>query len=145
MTTSLQSTLWNQHYTHENRRVDFLMHHECAGEDLKAAEAALSAQIEEDETVPEGAEYTGYGCWRYRGFTIQAIEQQSQWDGQRFQFVAVAKAQNLQFPQLMQAVIWLDGVRHGMDHPGDKPVMVRRPYQTEDTPVDDATDLTVAT
>ena len=44
----------------------------------------------------------------------------------------------------MQAGIWLDGVRHGMDHPGDKPVMVRRPYQTEATPVDDATDLTVA-
>ena len=88
---------------------------------------------------------TSYGCWRYRGFTIQAIEQENQWDGQRFQFVAVAKTKNLQFPQLMQGGIWLDGVRHGMDHPGDKPVMVRRPYQTEATTVDDATDLTVAT
>ena len=45
----------------------------------------------------------------------------------------------------MHAGIWLDGVRHGMDNPGDKPVMVRHPYQTEANPVDDATDLTVAT
>ena len=56
-----------------------------------------------------------------------------------------AEAQNLQFPQLMQAGIWLDGVRHGMDHRGDKPVMESRPYQTETGSVGYATDLTVAT
>ena len=77
-------------------------------------------------------------------FTIQTMEKENPWDGQLFQFVAVAKAQNVQFPHLMQAGIWLDGVRHGMDHPGDKPVMVRRPYQTEATPVEDTTDLTIA-
>ena len=38
----------------------------------------------------------------------------------------------------------LDGVRHGMEIPADRPVMVRRPYQEEATPLDDATDLTVA-
>ena len=38
----------------------------------------------------------------------------------------------------------LNGVRHGMEYPADKPVMVRRPYQKEATPLDDATDLTVA-
>ena len=46
---------------------------------------------------------------------------------------------------LIQAAAWLDGVHHGMQQASDKPVMVRRPYETEATPVDDATDLTVAT
>ena len=145
LTASLQNTLWNRHCLLEKSRTDFLIAQDSARQDLIAVEEALSVQVDKDELVPDGADYAGNGCWRYRGFTIQAIEQESHLDGQRFQFVAVAKAQNLQFPQLMQAGIWLDGVRHGMDHLGDKPVMVCRPYQTEATPVDDATDLTVAT
>ncbi|WP_392346183.1 hypothetical protein [Parasynechococcus sp.] len=78
MTTSLQSTVWNRHCQHENRRADFLMHHDCAGEDLRAVKEALTQKIEEDETVPAGAEYAGYGCCCCRGFTIQAIEQENQ-------------------------------------------------------------------
>ena len=76
---------------------------------------------------------------------IQAIEQENPRDGRRFRFVAVAKAKKLLFDDLIQAAAWLDGVHHGMQQASDKPVMVRRPYETEATPVDDATDLTVAT
>ena len=65
-------------------------------------------------------------------------------DGRRFKFVAVARAKNFLFDDLIQAAAWLNGVRHGMEYPADKPVMVRRPYQKEATPLDDATDLTVA-
>ena len=76
---------------------------------------------------------------------FQAIEQENPRDGRRFRFVAVAKAKKLLFDDLIQAAAWLDGVHHGMQQASDKPVMVRRPYETEATPVDDATDLTVAT
>ena len=106
---------------------------------------ALSVQVEDDELVPNGAEYAGNGCWRYRGFTIQAIEQKNPLDGRRFKFVAVARAKNFLFDDLIQAAAWLDGVRHGMQQVSDKPVMVRRPYEIGATPLDDATDLTVAT
>ena len=78
-------------------------------------------------------------------FAIQAIEQENPRNGRRFRFVAVAKAKKLLFDDLIQAAAWLDGVHHGMQQASDKPVMVRRPYETEATPVDDATDLTVAT
>lgn len=55
------------------------------------------------------------------------------------------QTKNFLFDDLIQAGAWVDCVRHGMAHPSDKPVMVRRPYEIEATPVDDATDLTVAT
>ena len=145
MTASLQNTLWNQYCAVEKRRTDFLIAQDSARQDLIAVEEALSVQVEEDEIVPPDAEYAGNGCWRYRGFTIQAIEQENPLDGRRFKFVAVARAKNFLFDDLIQAGAWLDGVRHGMGYPADKPVMVRMPYQVGATPVDDTTDLTVAT
>ena len=145
MTASLQNTLWNRYCALEKRRTDFLIAQDSARQDLIAVEEALSVQVEDDGLVPDGAEYAGNGCWRYRGFTIQAIEQENPLDGRRFKFVAVARAKNFLFDDLIQAAAWLDGVRHGMQQVSDKPVMVRRPYEIGATPLDDATDLTVAT
>ena len=145
MTASLQNTLWNRHCLLEKSRTDFLIAQDSARQDLIAVEEALSVQVEDDELVPDGADYAGNGCWRYRGFTIQAIEQENPLDGRRFKFVAVARAKNFLFDDLIQAAAWLDGVRHGMQQVSDKPVMVRRPYEIGATPLDDATDLTVAT
>ena len=144
MTASFQNTLWNLYCALEKRRTDFLIAQDSARQDLIAIEEALSVQVEDDELVPDGADYAGNGCWRYRGFAIQAIEQENPLDGRRFRFVAVAKAKKLLFDDLIQAAAWLDGVHHGMQQASDKPVMVRRPYQKEATPLDDATDLTVA-
>ena len=53
------------------------------------------------QLVPDSAEYAGNGCWRYRGFTIQAIEQENPLDGRRFKFVAVARAKNFLFDDLI--------------------------------------------
>ena len=110
-----------------------------------ACEMPIPPGTREDELVPDGADYAGHGCWRYRGFTIQAIEQENPLDGRRFKFVAVARAKSFLFDDLIQAAACLDGVHHGMQQVSDKPVMVRRPYEIGATPLDDATDLTVAT
>ena len=95
MTASLQNTLWNRYCALEKRRTDFLIAQDSARQDLIAVEEALSVQVEDDELVPDGADYAGNGCWRYRGFAIQAIEQENPRDGRRFRFVAVAKAKKL--------------------------------------------------
>ena len=116
MTTSVQNTLWNRYCSHEQRKVDFLMQHECAGTDLIALEEALLAQVEEQEFVPEGAEYTGYGCWHFRGFTIQAIEDEKEQEECRFQFLAVTKAGISHFTRLHHAAIWLSGINHGINN-----------------------------